>query len=181
MNTSSIRIVELRPADYAHFVAHMDRHISESGRNGIHFMPFVPGDTERPVGAALDKLLLGIDAKGWHRCWMAVDTTTNKVVGHIDLKGSPLKTGRHRCDLGMGIEEAYRGKGIGAALMDTAIAFASAHPQLYWIDLGTFSGNLPARALYRKKGFTEVGIIKDRFRINGISIDDVLMTLQVKD
>ncbi len=42
-----------------------------------------------------------------------------------------------------------------------------------------FSHNAPGRALYERLGFTEVGTLTDRFRIQGTSIDDVIMTLNV--
>lgn len=139
-------------------------------------MPFIPGDIDRPIGVAVDNLMLGIEHKGWHRCWVALDTETDEFVGHVDLKGSQLKTAMHRCDLGMGLEQAYRGCGLGSRLIDAAIAFAMGHPLLHWIDLDTFADNAPARALYKKKGFTEVGVRKDRFRINGVSTGHPSMT-----
>lgn len=77
----------------------MDRPGRESGRNGLHSCPLFR---------------------------VAVDARTNLIMGHIDLKGSPLKTGSHHCELGMG------------------------------------------------------DVVKDRFRINASSIDDVLMPLKVK-
>jgi len=46
-----------------------------------------------------------------------------------------------------------------------------------WIDLGVFAHNEAARALYKSVGFVEVGTVKDQFRVDGVSIDDVSMTL----
>ena len=48
---------------------------------------------------------------------------------------------------------------------------------LAWIDLGVFAHNEAARALYRKVGFVELGTTRDRFRVDGTSIDDIHMTL----
>lgn len=144
-------------------------------------MPFIPGDVDRPTGVSFEKLLLDIDQKGWHRCWVAVDTLSKRFVGHVDLKAGNLKTSLHRCELGLGVERAYRRCGLGSKLMDIAIAFARQQPQLHWIDLGTFACNIPAQELYLQKGFTQVGIVKDRFRINETSIDNVMMNLNVKE
>lgn len=181
MNMAELQILPLHAELYADFKAHMERHVAESGRNGVHFMPFLAQDPERPVGVALDKLQLGLHEKGWHRCWVACHTRMDCIVAHIDLKGSKLRTGLHRCELGLGIEEPWRGQGLGSRLMDTAIAFARAEPALSWIDLCTFATNTPARALYHRKGFVETGCIRDRFRLDGQSIDDVQMTLRVTD
>jgi RimJ/RimL family protein N-acetyltransferase len=181
MNQDKLQILPLHPELYPDFAAHMERHVAESGRSGVHFMPFLAHAADRPVGVTLDKLLLSLNDKGWHRCWVAFNTHMDCIVGHVDLKGSELRTGLHRCQLGLGIEEPWRGQGLGNRLMDTAMAFARAEPQLHWIDLNAFATNLPARALYLRKGFIEVGCIKDRFRLDGQSIDSVQMCLQVKD
>jgi RimJ/RimL family protein N-acetyltransferase len=42
-----------------------------------------------------------------------------------------------------------------------------------------FGHNAAALALYRDLGFEEAGTVTDRFRIDGRSIDDVIMTLNV--
>lgn len=181
MSQTSIHILPLHPERHADFAEHMERHVAESGRHGVHFMPFLASDPDRPMGVAPDRLLLDLDQKGWVRCWVAVDADTDHVVGHVDLKGSKLRTGLHRCELGLGIEEPWRGQGLGTRLMQVAIGFARAEPRLHWIDLCTFSTNTPARALYRKLGFTEVGLVRDRFRLDGQSVDDVQMVLQVRD
>lgn len=48
--------------------------------------------------------------------------------------------------------------------------------ELAWMDLGEFAHNAPARALYAKLGFVEVGTTRDRFRIDGQEIEDIAMT-----
>jgi RimJ/RimL family protein N-acetyltransferase len=40
-----------------------------------------------------------------------------------------------------------------------------------------FAHNHRARALYAAAGFIEVGTTRDRFRVDGVAIDDVAMTL----
>ena len=81
--------------------------------------------------------------------------------------------------MGIGIERAFRGQGLGRKLMETAIEFARETPSIEWVDLRVFSHNLNARALYQALGFVEVGVVRDRVRIEGESIDDVMMTLNV--
>lgn len=181
MSNVRIHILPLQADRYPDFRAHMERHVAESGQAGFHFMPFLASDPDRPIGVALDKLSLDPGTKGWHRCWIAVHAQMDCVVGHIDLKGSKLHCGLHRCELGLGIEEPWRGQGLGRRLLQTAIDFARAEPRLHWIDLCTFATNTPARTLYQKLGFRETGIVRDRFRIAGQSIDDVQMSLATRD
>jgi RimJ/RimL family protein N-acetyltransferase len=180
METPAIQILPLQAERYRDFCAHMERHVAESGRGGFHFMPFLPTDPDRPAGVDPLKLELDLDSKGWHRCWIALHVQMDCVVGHVDLKGSKLRCGLHRCELGLGIEEPWRGQGLGRRLMQTAIDFARAEPRLDWIDLSTFATNAPARALYQKLGFRETGIVRERFRLAGQAIDDVQMTLKVR-
>jgi ribosomal protein S18 acetylase RimI-like enzyme len=78
--------------------------------------------------------------------------------------------------LGMGVERGARGNGLGRALLAAAIAWART-AELAWLDLGVFAHNERARALYRTVGFVEVGTTRDRFRVDGVVIDDVAMVL----
>ena len=54
-------------------------------------------------------------------------------------------------------------------------------PNLHWVDLRVFANNHAARSLYRSLGFEEVGLLRDRFRIQGVSIDDVLMSRSLRE
>ena len=78
--------------------------------------------------------------------------------------------------LGMGVERRWRGQGYGRALLAAAIAWAR-RAELAWLDLGVFAHNRRARALYASTGFVEVGITRDRFRVDDTTIDDVAMVL----
>lgn len=164
----------LLPAYNAHFA----RHRAESGRGDIHFMPFAPGDAQGPNGLDTEAWTWPLSRPGWQRWFLAV-AAPGQVVGHVDLKSDALHSASHRCTLGIGIERPWRGAGLGRRLMVTAIDFVRAQPQLEWLDLQVFGHNAPGRALYRALGFSEVGVVADRFRIAGESIDDVIMTLDV--
>lgn len=63
--------------------------------------------------------------------------------------------------------------------MDTAIAFAREASPIDWLDLRVFAHNAPARRLYCRLGFVEIGTKVDCFRVGADSIDDVFMTLNV--
>lgn len=165
-------------ADQSVLQAHLLRHRAESGRGDIHFMPFAPGDSDAPAGLNTRSLSLALHARGWQRWFIAI--ADQQIVGHVSLKGDGLNTGLHRCELGVGVERQYRGQGMGVALMNTAIDFARNADGLSYVDLSVFAHNAKARTLYGSLGFVDVATLVDRFRIEGESIDDVIMTLAVK-
>ncbi len=171
-------ICPLTPVDWSRFRAHFKRHRAESGRGDPHFLPFAPDDPEGPKGIELEALSRPPGERGWQRCWVAIVDGV-KIVGHVNLKGSGLSAGLHRCELGIGIERPHRGGGLGRRLMAAAIGFARGVEALAWIDLQVFAHNAPGRALYLDLGFVEVGTVVDRFRIEAQSVDDVIMTLNV--
>jgi ribosomal protein S18 acetylase RimI-like enzyme len=179
-SNTAVQIVELTPQIYPAFAGHMRRHRTESGLNGFHFMPFAADDPDSPAGVHLDKLDVPLSEPGWERAFVAVAAESQQIVGHVSIKSGRLRSMLHRCDIGLGVEEKYRRRGLGEALMKTAIAFARQQPMLVWMDLCTFGHNLPAQHLYRKLGFQQVGIMQDRFRIGETSIDDVLMSLPLR-
>lgn len=75
-----------------------------------------------------------------------------------------LKASLHRALLMMGIEKSHRAKGLGSALMREALSWARQHPTLEWVQLNVFAYNEPAKALYRRFGFKEIGTNMDLFR-----------------
>lgn len=171
-------IVQLAEADLPALVAHISRHSGESGRDGD--LIFRPRSTDAPIDelATIDRHRLGwaqaLDEPYWLRTWGVV--VGGAIRGHLDLHGGRLPSELHRAMLGMGIERGWRGQGHGRALLAAAIAWARS-VDLAWLDLGVFAHNQRARALYAAVGFVEVGVTPDRFRVDGVVIDDVTMVM----
>jgi len=61
------------------------------------------------------------------------------------------------------VRRDWRGKGVGRALVEDAVAEARAAGALR-VTLEVRKSNLPARALYRKLGFVAVGLKKNYYR-----------------
>jgi ribosomal protein S18 acetylase RimI-like enzyme len=78
--------------------------------------------------------------------------------------------------LGMGVHRAYRRRGLGAQLVDTAVDWARSQLGLKWIDLEVLSENQPAVELYLRSGFTMTARIEDMLQIDGVSHDLSYMT-----
>jgi putative acetyltransferase len=48
------------------------------------------------------------------------------------------------------------------------------------IELTVFTNNAPAIALYRKHDFTEIGVIRDYRRLDGVTYDALLMERRLR-
>ena len=99
------------------------------------------------------------------RAWVA--EVDGQIVGMISLHGSG------RLDLGMFVASAHRGKGIGRALMDAAIAHARSSGA-FKISLEVWPHNAAAIALYRKYGFVEEGRRVNQIRRQSGELWDII-------
>ena len=173
-----MRIEALRAETVERLKAHLARHRLESGNGQAHFMPFDPADPNGPKGLNEAATELPYNALGWQRWYVLIDDG-DEVVGHVSLKSDALRAGLHRCELGIGIEDAYRGQGHGERLMVQAMQHASNVESLAWIDLHVMQANTGAIALYEKLGFRTNGRTEDRFRIQGEELGDLLMSRRI--
>jgi RimJ/RimL family protein N-acetyltransferase len=82
----------------------------------------------------------------------------SSLVGTVALEYSAKPKTRHSAlVLGMYVQAQERGKGVGLALLNAAIAAASARPEILCLTLTHTEGNVPAYRLYRSVGFVEWG------------------------
>jgi RimJ/RimL family protein N-acetyltransferase len=80
-------------------------------------------------------------------------------------------------DLGMQVKDGFRGRGVGSALMERAIAYAR-EQNCHKIALQHWPDNEAGRALYEKFGFVQEGYLRRQYpRKNGEIWDAVLMGL----
>jgi RimJ/RimL family protein N-acetyltransferase len=93
------------------------------------------------------------------------------VVGHIWVSVAPYGV----ADIGMLVVEAWRGKGIGKLLLESAIQWA-ANAGAHKMALEVWPHNEAAIALYQSAGFVEEGRkVRHYRRLNGELWDSVLM------
>jgi RimJ/RimL family protein N-acetyltransferase len=177
MSSLSIRLA--RTDDVEPFVDHVIRSSAESGRNGAPHFAITRAPIRQDVrDLARARWVRGLDEPLWGRAWVLL-ASPKEIVGHIELRGGRVRAELHRATLGMGIELAHTAKGHGRRLMSEAVRWARSEAKLAWIDLGVFSNNAPARRLYTSAGFVEIGVHRDAFRLDDVSIDDVLMSLEL--
>lgn len=168
-------------ADVDIYLPHVREVDATSGVDGeAHSHPYnasEPFDMQAARDREVTRWSTEIDRPAWRRAWGLFDH--DELVGHLYLAGGQLRSELHRVNMGMGISASHRRQGGGALLLETAIAWARSQPIIEWIDLGVFSDNPGAQALYARYGFQVLGRTPDRFRVDGHSLDDISMTLNV--
>ena len=96
------------------------------------------------------------------------------LVGWADITPVEGNETAHRGILGMGLLADYRGAGLGGRLLDACLRHAP-RSHISKVELTVFTDNAPAIALYRKFGFSEVGVTYDYRRRDGRKLDALLM------
>jgi ribosomal protein S18 acetylase RimI-like enzyme len=78
----------------------------------------------------------------------------------------------------MGVRHGLRRAGLGTRLVQEALAWARA-AGFAWVDLDVLSQNHKARALYARTGFVETGEVPDLYRIGGMQVGEVSMSMRL--
>lgn len=100
-----------------------------------------------------------------------------RIVGMLTLSVA----GYGVADIGMCVDAEWRGRGVGGALVDAAVATAR-HLGAHKITLQVWPHNEPALRLYRRHGFVEEGRLRRHYRRrNGELWDAVVMGLVLDD
>jgi RimJ/RimL family protein N-acetyltransferase len=176
----AIRMVKLAGGDADAYARHIVDHMAESGRSGSpHFALSRVWSIEEVRAGFVERLSRSLDEPLWGRAWLLFQDW--RAVGHLELRGGRMPAEMHRATLGMGILRAHTGQGYGRRLVEASVRWARDEAGLRWIDLGVFASNTPARKLYARLGFVEIGTREDAFRLEaGPIIDDVQMTLRLR-
>ncbi len=102
------------------------------------------------------------------------------LIGVVALGREGMQKLSHKAIIwGMYMKPACRGRGIGKALMQEAIALAHSVPQIRQINLVVNADNQGAVRLYESIGFKMFGREADAGIVNGIAHDDIHMCLQL--
>lgn len=103
------------------------------------------------------------------------------LVGIMGLKSPGRRKLNHVVDFGISVEKAWHGQGIGRLMMEAALAFARAHPDIERVTLAVVPENARALRMYERAGFIVEGVQKRHFRQpDGTYHDNVLMGMFVK-
>lgn len=103
-----------------------------------------------------------------------------ELVGWCDIRRSERAGSQHVGRLGMGVASGWRGRGVGGALLDEAIARATRHG-VERIELEVFASNSAAVGLYERRSFAHEGVRRAAWRLDGWHEDILCMGRLVTD
>jgi ribosomal protein S18 acetylase RimI-like enzyme len=100
------------------------------------------------------------------------------IAGYVKLGPVlPIPANAHVLEIkGLSVSPAHRRRGVATALLHAAVEQARA-AGAERLTLRVLGHNTAARELYAAFGFEIEGVLRDFFRLDGRSVDDVLMTL----
>jgi RimJ/RimL family protein N-acetyltransferase len=113
------------------------------------------------------------DADPRQALWL-VGEIGGRLVGGANFARGRWSKNAHTADLGIALLPAYRGRGIGEALLRAGIDWAQS-VGIQKLKLGVFASNKRALALYQKLGFEVEARLKDEVEIDGRRVDEILM------
>lgn len=108
-----------------------------------------------------------------------VAEVNGKVVGNLNFSGGPRQRTAHSGEFGISVLKEYWGNGIGEELIKYLISWSKSSGIIRKIDLKTRTDNTRGIHLYKKLGFSEEGIVRRDFSINGEFYDSLLMGLLI--
>ncbi|MGA7196745.1 GNAT family N-acetyltransferase [Roseiarcus sp.] len=105
-----------------------------------------------------------------------VALAAGEVVGWCDVRRHFFPAHAHRGTLGMGIVPAYRGRGLGARLLNATLE-AAFDAGFVRVELNVHADNGRAIALYDRVGFVREGTQRDAVFVDGEYRDAIAMAL----
>jgi len=101
-----------------------------------------------------------------------------EIVGRLSVARDPHPASFHVADLGLMVVASHRRRGIGRALLQHAVEWAS-ESRVRKLELHVFPHNAPAIALYESFGFVREGYREDHYRRGVGYVDAILMAYRV--
>lgn len=107
--------------------------------------------------------------------------TAPLVIGELEFQSFNRRVLAHHGRFGISVDEEWRGRGVGSALIRTLFDWAHDHPTLEKITLGVYENNVGAIRLYERMGFKLEGRREKFFKKGpGCYIDDLQMAVWIK-
>jgi len=101
------------------------------------------------------------------------------IVGRLSLARDSHPASSHVADLGLMVAAGQRRQGIGRALLEEAVEWASQN-EIEKLELHVFPHNEPAIKLYEQFGFEREGLRRGHYRRGVDRVDAVLMAYGVR-
>lgn len=138
----------------------------------------IVGEYTRSVEAERERIA-GVIADPNQQILLAI--AEGNICGQCMCRGSHKVVLRHAVVLGIDVAEAYRGQGVGSALMAEMLQWADENPQVTRVELDVFATNRPAISLYLKYGFYIEGRRRNAYLKDGTYTDSYVMGLLLKN
>lgn len=107
--------------------------------------------------------------------------SAGEVVGDAMFQGGSKRRVYHTGWIGVGVRPSWQGRGLGRALMEAVLSWASGHAEIERVQLRVYCDNHRALAMYRSLGFVEECRFVRAFRLrDGAYADEYSMCLYVK-
>lgn len=104
-----------------------------------------------------------------------VAVSDERVLGHLGIHIFEAPRRRHAANIGLGVSESARRRGVASALLDAAIDLCERWAGIRRIELETYTDNIPAIALFKSKGFVVEGTARGYALRDGCYADAHLM------
>jgi ribosomal protein S18 acetylase RimI-like enzyme len=112
--------------------------------------------------------------------WIFGAFAKGRLVGILGLlRENRVKRSHHATLVGMYVSTAFRKQGLGAALVDEAIAHAHKLGTIRYIKLSLTGTNEAARSLYLSRGFLTFGLEREALLVDGDYLDEEYMAVKI--
>nr|WP_281241405.1 GNAT family N-acetyltransferase [Salimicrobium halophilum] len=154
------RYMDYRPLDIddAQQFLKLNKELDESG-----YMLYAPGERKMSVEEQ-QQLIHKITEDPSSD--LLVGEENGEITGFILMKGNELERNRHAAYLALGVKEAWRGQGIGKALLRQAFRWAR-EKGVSRLELTVLKGNKTAIHMYKQMGFKIEGEKVHSLKIDG--------------
>lgn len=110
-----------------------------------------------------------------------VAETEDQIIGVLTCEGTRYRAEAHVTCLGISVDQAWRGKGLGSVLMEKALHWAQHEVKLRRVFLYVLARNTGAIKLYERLGFEIEGRLRDDLYRNGQYLDTFVMSVLFKE
>jgi RimJ/RimL family protein N-acetyltransferase len=171
-NSLNFTIRQAAPADAPRLIAFLDALAAETDID----IPLEPGEFVLTIPE--EEAIMQEYADSDNSIFLVAETG-DEIIATSNCRGGKRKALRHVAHFGISVARAWRGKGVGNAMMQEVVRWARENPIIHRVELEVYARNLPAIHLYEKYGFQVEGRRSHAIFQDGQFLDDLVMALLV--
>lgn len=157
-----------QPADAGAIIA-----IQEAVTAEVHYTLAQPDELTLSEEKMRARLETYTEKPGW--LWLVAEIH-NSVIGWLEFSNYSYRRTQHAGMLQMWVSEGWRSQGVGTALLETLLEWATENSIIEKVTLAVFHTNTRAIGLYEKLGFEREGYCPRDMKLEtGEYLDSVLM------